>query len=259
MNYNYHAHTARCGHACGTQEEYVLRAIQCGIRHMGFSDHMPLAFSDGHESYFRVPIAQVEDYMQTTRALAEKYKDKLTLSVGFEMEYYPSVFDHMLRLAKSYGCEYLILGQHYIGEEWPDGTYVAYENDRPEHLQEYVDCVVAAIESGVFTYVAHPDIFNFKGDAQVYTAQMRRICQASAQHGVPLEINFLGIREGRSYPREDFWQLAGECGCPVTFGFDSHDPENAYDGASLSVAEEMVRKFGLNYIGRPELVLIQDL
>ena len=46
MDYNYHTHTARCGHAVGEDEEYVKRAIECGIKYMGFSDHAPIRFPD---------------------------------------------------------------------------------------------------------------------------------------------------------------------------------------------------------------------
>ena len=41
MNYNFHTHTYLCGHATGLPEEYIQRAISCGIKHLGFSDHAP--------------------------------------------------------------------------------------------------------------------------------------------------------------------------------------------------------------------------
>ena len=36
---NWHTHTSRCGHAVGTDEEYVQAAIQGGLTTLGFSDH----------------------------------------------------------------------------------------------------------------------------------------------------------------------------------------------------------------------------
>ena len=42
--YNFHNHTYRCGHATGTDEEYVLEAIKNGYEVMGFSDHAPYLF-----------------------------------------------------------------------------------------------------------------------------------------------------------------------------------------------------------------------
>lgn len=255
MDYNFHTHTARCGHATGMDEEYILRAISCGIKEMGFSEHMPLSFADGHESYYRVPIARVGEYMDSLAALREKYKDQIHLHIGFEMEVYPSRFDEMIAAARQYGAEYLLLGQHFIGEEWPNGFYVTLGSDSTDQLKEYTDCVVAGIESGLFTYVAHPDLFRYTGnDHDFYHEQAVRICRASIAHNVPLEINLLGLRAGRFYPQNAFWSIAGKTGCPVTFGFDSHAPEDAFDEASIPVAEELVRKFNLNYIGKPKLI-----
>lgn len=255
MDYNFHTHTARCGHATGEDEEYILRAIACGVKDMGFSDHFPLSFADGHESGFRVPIAQVGDYVSSLTALRETYKDRINLHIGFEMEYYPSRFDEMIASALEYGAEYLLLGQHLIGEEWPNGFYVLNPNESPAQLVEYTDCVVAGIESGRFTYVAHPDLCRYvDDDPDFYNQQALRICKASLAHDVPLEINLLGIRNQRSYPRADFWAVAGQVGCPVTFGFDAHTPEHAFDEASIPAAVELVRRFNLNYIGKPKLI-----
>ena len=41
FTYNYHCHTKRCGHASGTDEEYVEAAIKAGYKVLGFSDHGP--------------------------------------------------------------------------------------------------------------------------------------------------------------------------------------------------------------------------
>ena len=85
---------------------------------------------------------------------------------------------------------------------------------------------------------------------------MRRICAAARQKSIPLEINLLGIRDGRHYPREAFWRFAGEEGVPVTFGFDAHDPKSACDEASIPTAMALVEKYHLNYIGEPTLVCL---
>ncbi len=258
MIYNYHTHTKRCGHASGEAEEYIKRAIECGIKHMGFSDHAPFIFPDGYESYFRVPIAEAKDYFTEISELREKYKEEIDIKIGFEMEYYPTHFKAMLKNAKDLGAEYLILGEHFIYEEHPNGIYITGPKESAEDLEDYVASVIAGIKSGVFTYVAHPDVINFIGDSAIYEREMRKICVASREYSVPLEINFLGMRDKRAYPREDFWRIAGEERAPVTFGFDSHDPKSAYDGESLNIAKTWVEKYNLNYIGEPKLILIQE-
>lgn len=256
MEYNYHTHTVRCNHATGEAEEYVIRAIENGVKFMGFSDHVPLKFADGNESGYRIPDGQGKAYCDEIKTLAKKYKDKIEIKVGFEMEYYPKHFEKTLKEVKESGGEYLILGQHFSAPENTGVPCVTAKTDSAEELKKYVDVVISAMKTGVFTYVAHPDIINFVGDVDIYKTEMRRLCTFSRELNVPLEINFLGIRTGRSYPAETFWQVAGEEKSPVVFGFDAHDVESAYDSESLVKAEELVRKFNLNYIGKPNLVIL---
>ncbi len=224
---------------------------------MGFSDHAPFKYPDGYEAPYRIPMREVEDYFAEGAALREKYRDKIDIKVGFEMEYYAPYFDRMLREAIEYGAEYLILGQHHIGNGYPVTRSSYYGTDRAEDLKTYVESVISAMKTGVFTYVAHPDVIKYNSDLELYREQMRKICIASVELDIPLELNFLGIREGRIYPTEAFWQIAGEVGSPVTFGLDAHDVMSAYDADSLATAEEMVKKYKLNYIGMPKLTSLR--
>lgn len=225
---------------------------------MGFSDHIPFKFPDGYESYFRIPIAEVEEYFNEISVLREKYKDKIDIIIGFEMEYYTEYFEEMVQNAINWGAEYLILGQHFIFNEYPDGVWTGKSTDSDKNLKEYVKCIVNAINSGVFTYVAHPDIFRYTGDFDFYCKEMTKICDASKEKNIPLEINFLGIRDNRFYPYEKFWEIAGEIQCPVTFGFDAHDELSAYDCQSLEKAKELVLKYNINYIGKPKVITLKS-
>lgn len=255
MLYNYHTHTFRCNHANGEEEDYVKRAVSNGIKKMGFSDHVPLEFPDGTQSFFRIPVCDGKTYCNEIKALAKKYKEKIDITVGFEMEYYPEYFDKTLKKAKEYGAQYLILGQHYIGPENVSKPTIS-KSDSVEELKEYVKTIVAGMKTGVFSYVAHPDIFNFIGDIKLYQKEMQKICVASRELNIPLEINFLGIRQNRNYPNDTFWKVVGEEQSPVVFGFDSHDLESAYDNQSLIKVQEMVKKYNLNYIEDPHLILL---
>lgn len=256
--FNYHTHTHFCGHATGTPEEYVKRAIECGVKYMGFSDHMPLKFSDGFEAGFRVKVTDAEKYCSEISYLKEKYSDRIDIKIGFEMEYYEDMFGEMLKNAVSYGAEYLILGQHYYEPENINGAKHSNEiSDDAERLKKYVKSVIKAIKTGVFSYVAHPDMFQFVGDVSVFKSEMRKICIASKECNIPLEMNFLGIRDNRCYPNLNFWEMAGEEQSPMTFGFDAHDVMSAYDDKSLEKAKLLIKKYNLNYIGMPEILNIR--
>ena len=257
MDYNFHVHTWRCSHATGTEEEYLVRAMENGIRYVGFSDHIPFRCPDGYESIsVRVPVDQAEDYCRDLRRLREKYEGKIELYIGFESEYFPEQFESMLADARGWGAEYLILGQHYTRPEHPGGKHSFTPTDDEAVLRAYAESLIAAMKTGVFTYIAHPDAIRFMGDTAVYQDIMREVCAASRLYNVPLEVNFYGIRDHRHYPAERFWKIAGEERSPVTFGFDSHDVRSAYDGESLPIAEQLVGKYHLNYIGKPSLIFL---
>ena len=257
MIYNYHTHTVRCHHAVDSDEEYIKKAIEAGIKYLGFSDHAPVPFSGGRGFHYHMDIEEGEEYVNTIRGLADKYKNDIHISVGFEMEYYPSCFEQMLNLARNFRADYLILGQHFIGDEYPDGRGSRAYTENPKHLKEYVENVIKGIESGVFTYVAHPDIINFGGDEDLYRTEMTRLCQASKKHGIPLEINLHGIQNNRFYPSERFFEIAGQIGAPVTFGMDVHDSASILDKDQVYKAAEMVKRHGLNYIGMPKLIYLK--
>ena len=93
-----------------------------------------------------------------------------------------------------------------------------------------------------------PDLLNFIGDEQIYDQWMRKLCLSAKEMNIPLEINFLGIRDKRNYPNSRFWKIAGEVGNRVVFGADAHQPEVVWNPETISVAENMVRKYHLNLV-----------
>ena len=260
MNYNYHTHTFRCHHGVGEEEDYVKRAIEGGLKRLGFSEHLPLLYKDGYQRAFRVEYDERFLYVNEVNRLKEKYKDQIEIFLGFEMEYYPQFFDQMLSTAKECGAEYLIFGQHFYIPDNPiyNPKYVLTEQeDEVAHLEGYVNSVVEGVKTGIFTYLCHPDIINAFSDREKYLSEMTKICEICKQTNTPMEINFLGIRNNRIYPNPLFWELAGKIGAPVTFGSDAHDPNDVFDKNSLSIAKDMVKKYNLNYIGEPKLKLIK--
>ena len=253
MDYNFHTHTTRCHHATGSDEEYINRAIEAGIKHLGFSDHAPFVFPDGFENFYRVQMCDSRGYVEDLCNLREKYKDKIQISIGFEMEYYPAYFNDMFNIARNLGAEYLILGQHFILNEHPDGIGSGGPTDNAEHLKIYVDEVIEAMKTGVFSYVAHPDIMCFTGDGELYYREIKRLCLAAKELNIPLEINLAGIRYKKHYPTDSFWKIAGEVQTPVTFGIDAHIDTDILNKEQFKLAEDIVKKHSLKYIGKPTL------
>lgn len=224
----YHTHTARCHHASGEDEEYVKAAIAEGVKILGFSDHAPMRYPDGYVSYYKMHADELSEYCASVKGLREKYSDKIEVFVGLEAEYYPSIWADSLDFWRESGVEYLLLGQHFITEEYVENRCSSFNlTANTEFLRRYADIVVRAIESGKITYVAHPDVFNYdlsSGDEELYRCEMRRIIDASVRRGMPLELNLLGVAEGRHYPNPVFWDEVGKLGASAILGCDAHSP-----------------------------------
>ncbi len=242
-------------------EDYVLSAIEGGIKHLGFSDHVPRVFPDGYERSWKVQSGDASSYLSEAKRLSEKYKEKIKIYVGFEAEYYPECGVGFREKMIEYGAEYLILGEHFVSaeDERDEGNnrHTVLPTTSEEKLKKYASALESAMATGLFTYVAHPDIIGFRGDSEVYRREVKRICEASLRYSVPLEINLLGIREGRKYPRREFWEIAAETGSPVTVGCDAHRAVDVCDTSSERVALSMIGELSLNYIGMPTLRLLK--
>ena len=251
---NYHTHTFRCAHATGTDEEYVKRAIEGGLKVIGFADHAPINCVEGYDAWWRVQPEDAKEYVNSILSLKEKYKDKIEIHVGFEMEYYPEYFDKMYAFVKEVGAEYIILGEHYIGSEWDGSIHSNHLGHTDEDLIKYTNLLIEGMKTGKYLYIAHPDMFNFTGDDELYANQAKKLCLAAKEMDIALELNLLGIFDGRNYPNEKFLKVSGEVGNKVILGFDAHDPQRAYDDKSLAKAEELVKKYNLNLIEKLDIV-----
>lgn len=245
---NYHTHTPRCNHAWGSEAEYAQCALEAGLQILGFSDHTPYFFPGDYYSHFRMRPDQLENYVLTVLDLRRQHQDKLQISLGLELEYYPDLLPKLLPLLKDYPLDYLILGQHFLGNEVND-RYSGYATPHKEHLERYCDQTIEAMQSGLFTYLAHPDLLNYVGDDNAfYRQQVRRLCAEANQCGIPLEINLLGMLEGKHYPNHKFWEIAAEENCDVVLGRDAHEPKQLLEESYEHRALEMVRVYGLHLL-----------
>lgn len=244
---NYHTHTWRCNHAEGEEEDYVKAALDKGFSILGFSDHTPYCFPDGYRSRIRMTLEQLPEYRDIVLALRKKYAGKIEIPLGVELEYYPDCLPNLLPILRDHGIEYLLLGQHFLGNE-AGQPYSGHATEDAAILDGYCRQAMDAMQTGLFTYFAHPDLINFVGDDKIYGAYMSRLCREAKSCGIPLEINMLGIWSGRHYPRQQFWEIAAEEGCSVVIGCDAHAPEHLNKPDAEAKAMDIVNRYGLSLL-----------
>ena len=206
MRYNLHTHTYRCNHASGTDREYVEAAIKAGMKTLGFADHCPQFFPNDYYSTFRMRPEAAADYVESLRTLKKEYKDDIEIL--------------------------MIMGQHFIHNEYEVPNYYA-SNPTYEDAKQYVRQTLEGLRTGMFTYIAHPDILRHE-DPVFYRELMTEYCRELKDMDIPVEYNILGYRNKKWYPNALFWQVVAEVGNRVVLGYDAHEPgalleENNYD------------------------------
>lgn len=249
MKTNYHTHTSRCKHAEGSDEAYVLMAIQAGYTCLGFADHAPWPKHPLETQRIRMEMDDYADYVASIRRLSRQYGGKIEIRVGLEAEYYPDRLDYLKALKENTPLDYLILGNHFHLYE-AQGHYYGRLSDAKALYQAYEESSIAALQSGLYEIFAHPDLFvrsleNFDHDAQ---AMSKRILQVAKQQGVLIEFNLGGVRSGRTgleYPYLPFWEIVKEVGNTVIIGVDAHSPLDLIHTQSIEYAKHTLRNLGI--------------
>lgn len=232
-------------------EEYAEAAFAAGYEVFGFCDHAPHLFGDGYVSRTRMEARELCGYCDDIRALKEKYSGRMNIQAGLEMEYFPEFFGEDIKLYRRCGVEYLILGQHSVGTESLPGRLDSFsETESPDTLKKYVDQCIAGISTGAYSYIAHPDVIHFIGDADLYKQECDRLILAAKTSGLPLEVNLLGLCGARHYPNPLFWERASALGASVVIGVDAHSPSRVYVRKEIEAGLRFVEKYKLELVSK---------
>ena len=248
---NYHTHTYRCKHASGTAADYADSAAEKGMDVLGFSDHNP--FPDDRWNDVRMDFCELDDYGKEIDSL-KKRKDIIILK-GMECDWvseYKNYFKDDLLGKGNY--DYLVGGMHWfrVKGEW----VFCYNENAKGNLKYYAEHMIEMMESGIFEFIAHPDLFSrftdkWSDETDFYS---REICAAAESCNIPLEINGYGFRkpkmdfeDGRrfAYPHPRFWEIASDYKIKVLCNSDAHRPEDA--DASIDLCCEIAEKNSLEY------------
>jgi len=245
MTIDLHNHTPRCNHAEGSIDAFVEAAIAKGIDIFGFADHAPMDFDEK----YRMGFEEMEAYETEVRQAAERYRDRISLRLGYEVDYLPGHMDERVLNAK---VDYLIGSVHFI-DEWgfDNPEFIGqYENaDLDTVWREYFDTVEAMAKARLFDIVGHLDlikVFNYKPQADIRSLAEGAL-DAVAAAGMTLELNAAGWRKpvGEAYPSLDLLRMAHDRGITITFASDAHKPEQV--GYRMEELHALARQAGYEH------------
>ncbi|HBG09273.1 MAG: histidinol-phosphatase [Limnochordia bacterium] len=246
---NYHTHTFRCKHAVGEVDDYVQAAAARGLSVLGFADHT--ALPDNRWLFMRMSRAELPGYVRAMEE-AQRSCSELVILKGMECEWAPEYHGFFQDvLLGQYALDYLVLGSHFFphGGEWLSSHLDVYDAER---LSAYTKHLIKSMQSGLFAFVAHPDLYGLtymEWDENA-AAAARDILSAAKELNLPLEINGNGLMSRvvetaqgsrTAYPWLPFWELAAEYGVSVVVNSDAHRPSLVDQGLreGLRIAETL--------------------
>lgn len=216
LDYAFHVHTARCGHAAlDSEESYIEYAIKNDMHMITFTDHAPFP---GDPFTGRMKMTKLDEYIHTIKELREKYKKYIKIYSGFEVEYIPEYLSYCCELQKK--VDFMILGQHHA--KTTDGHYT-YEKEigKNKIYTSIFFAVIEGMKTGLFSVLAHPDRYfhsmnNWTEEDEQFKEQIFLL--AKEKH-IKLEKN-LSVYEKIGY-NMNFWNDMPE-GIQIIYGLDAH-------------------------------------
>ena len=254
---DYHTHTPLCHHAAGWPIDYARVAVERGLAELGFADHSPMPVALEPFDDWRMSLADLPRYFDAVEQARAAFP-QLPIRLGLEVDYIAGHEAWIEELAGMADWDFLIGSVHYLAPGW--------DVDNPAHLsrfqtqpvaeiwQLYFDAYERCIRSGLFDFVAHPDLpkkFGHRpeGDLRRYYDP---VIAALAETGTAFEINTAGLRKpaGECYPSREFLKLASEAGVGLLINSDAHAPEEV--GAGFETALALAKEAGFAEVVRFE-------
>ncbi|WP_457564242.1 histidinol-phosphatase [Caminibacter sp.] len=246
-----HNHTPLCNHAVGLPEEYIQKAIEKGIKVYGFADHAPMEF----DKKYRMNFKDMQTYENEIKTLKEKYKNKIKILLGYEVDFTPTKYlDERVLNAD---VDYLIGSVHFLdnwGFDNPEFIKEWDKRDVDDVYREYFKNIEELAKSRYFQIVGHIDlvkVFGHKPKTPI-TKIAQNAIKAIKKAQMAVEVNTAGLRKPvkESYPSDELLKMIIKEGIDLTLSSDAHSPEQVGFGY-----EETLQK--LKNLGVKELVFFE--
>ncbi|MBE7011343.1 MAG: histidinol-phosphatase HisJ family protein [Ruminococcaceae bacterium] len=249
---NLHTHTFYCDGA-DSPEEIILCAIKKGFSSIGFSGHSFNPYSE----FFAKRGDKTAEYRENVLMLKEKYKDRLDVFLGLEVEDCSPV--------DRSGYDYLIGGVHYlnVGDTYKlfDSNPERFRNMINEHFggdgmrfaKAYYTAVSELPSKGDFDIIAHFDLITKHIEKESFFDITSKEYKTAAYEAIDalkgeipfFEVNTGGIARGyrkMPYPMPDIIKEFKRQGFGVVITSDCHD-KNMID-CKFDEAAELLKECG---------------
>ena len=229
---DFHIHTTFCD-GKNSPEEMVLKAIELKMQELGFSAHSYTFFD---ESYC-MQNKNIQKYKDEILSLKEKYKDKIKIYCGIEMDFFSDMdtsdFDYTIG-----SVHYLKVNDKYYTvdsckEKFVNLVNECYNGDFYACVEDYFDTVSKVAEKLNPKIIGHFDLITkynegyklFDEKNPRYVSSYKKAIDKLVKYNIPFEINMGGMSKGyktHAYPSYDILKYIFEKGGKVVLSSDAH-------------------------------------
>ena len=253
---NLHTHSFYCRHGSGSISDYVEAGVSSGLEVLGITEHAPVPGERWLAS--RMYLSQLPAYFSDISNVIQQ-ESRLRVLRAMECDYLPEYHTYYEEeMLGRWNCDYLVGSIHYVDMPYAKDITIHKAPLSVAELRQYTRSYISMLESGLFLFGAHPDVF---GCSYVHwdkeaEACSRAILEAAQDLDVPLEVNGNGFRRLqvetengmiRPYPIGPFWDLAAEYRITVVANSDAHFPIDV-DG-NIQESTDFAMERGLSVVG----------
>lgn len=245
---NFHTHCNFCD-GKGELEEYVLTAINEDVENLGFSSHAPVPF----DCRWTMKKENLQKYCESVNLLKEKYKDKIQIFLGLEIDFVENVVGPQ-NYCKT-GLDYIIGGVHFFGithegeslpvddgpEDFQRSIDIGFGGNIQKAVEHYYKLIQKMAGLGGFDILAHFDLIKknnknnrfFNEDEKWYQNIVAETLDVIAENDVILEVNNGGITRDKIdtlYPSTWILEECYKRKIPVILNADAHNPKHVVCG-----------------------------
>jgi histidinol-phosphatase (PHP family) len=226
-------------------------AWEKGLAAIGFSAHGPIYRKTGFKTGWHLPDERLEEYIAEARDARERWKERLPVYLGLEVDYIRGLTGPTDRDIQDLGIDYIIASVHYVippnnagpftvdgsMEEMERGVREGFDGDGEAMMEYYWDAVGEMIAAGGFDILGHVDLVKknnaggrwYNPEGETYRRRAGEIATAAGMAGVAVEVNTGGINRKKiteTYPSLDLLRLFWEHQVPALITADAHHAED---------------------------------
>ena len=244
---DWHTHNSLCRHAIGNIEDYIIKAIELDLNIIGISDHFPYDFLKNIERIpyreYAITVNEIESYLSTAERLREKYKDKISVRISFEIDYFENqeaaLNTHLIKIKDR--LDYILGSLHILDFHDGKGAWVfddtrflkdyEYYGADMVYLQYYkTEQKMLKSKDFDLDIVSHFDLpkkFNhIPKNKENVSNEVIKTLELIKNRDLVMEINTGGLRKEvkEQYPSEEIIRHMYNLDIPILLGSDAHHP-----------------------------------